>query len=341
VVEAHGEAWTEVGNIVTNGPFGLQAWERGQSIVLVRNPLYHGRVTGNVQRMELSLLWGTPGQLEMYEADELDVLFVWGLPFEVGSRLQLFARIKQRYPEEFFPIPGAGIGAVVFDVARPPFDDIRVRRAFVLATDRETMAHVTTGGMNSPATGGFVPHLIPGHSPGIGLPYDPEQARQLLAEAGYPGGRHFPEVTAIMDAGHVPYAEYLRTQWRHNLHVDMSWQIGEWADFLSPGEIPQVGFGGCTFDYPDPASFLTTGFLSETGWRNKTFDSLVERARREMDPVQRMKLYRQADKILVEEAVILPIIYGQVNMLVKPWVKRLSATPFGWWLWKNVIIEPH
>jgi ABC-type oligopeptide transport system substrate-binding subunit/class 3 adenylate cyclase len=341
-VQAHGEAWTEVGNIVTNGPFQLQAGQPGQSMVLARNPLYHGRRTGNVQRLEVSLVLGSPGQLEMYEADELDVLFVWGLPVPDWSRPQVQARVKQRHAEEYFPVPWPSVNGVVFDVTRPPFDDVRVRRAFVLATDRETLAAVALGGFgSSTATGGFVPRPFPGHSPGIALPYDPQQAQQLLAEAGYPSGRGFPPVHAFAWPDRVRWSEHLHTQWRANLGVDIPWRLGEWSTFYGPGELPQLWFDGWRFCYPDPDYFLRLASPARFGWRNEEYDNLVEQARREMDPAQRMKLYRQADRMLIEEAVILPTHYGRASMLVKPWVKKLPMTTFGWWLWKNVVIEPH
>jgi ABC-type oligopeptide transport system substrate-binding subunit/class 3 adenylate cyclase len=341
VVETHGEAWTELGNIVTNGPFQLQSRESGQSMVLVRSPLYHGRRTGNVQRLEFSFVFGSPGQLEMYQADELDVLFVWGLAAD-RIRPGVQARIKQRHAEEYLPIPWPSVFGVVFDVTRPPFDDVRVRRALVLATDRETLVPVITGGFGaSPATGGIVPHLMPGHSPGIALPYDPQQARELLAQAGYPGGRGFPPVHAFAWPNGLPWPEHLQTQWRDNLGIDIAWRLGEWSTFYGPGEFPQLWLDGWVFGYPDPDYFLRLASPARFGWRNETYDNLVERAKREMDPAERIKLYRQADKMLIEEAVMLPTHYGLASMLLKPWVKKLPGTTFGWWLWKNVIIEPH
>jgi oligopeptide transport system substrate-binding protein len=212
----------------------------------------------------------------------------------------------------------------------------------VLASDRETLADVVGHGFAAPATGGLVPHAMPGHSPGIALPYDPQQARQLLAEAGYPGGRGFPLVDAVGDSDEVHYTEYLQTQWRDNLGIDIPWRLVHgWSAFLRREESPHMWYYGLVPAYPDPDIFLRLRSPAQIGWRDETYDNLVEQARREMDPAERMKLYRQADTILIEEAVILPTSYGLASMLVKPWVKKLPATTFGWYLWKNVIIEPH
>ena len=103
---------------------------------------------------------------------------------------------RQQHTSEYFGMPEASTNFVNFDVRFPPFDDVRVRQAFAHAVDRATMAEVALRGAVSPATGGLVPPGLPGHSAGIGLPYDPERAQRLLAEAGYADGHGFPTIEA-------------------------------------------------------------------------------------------------------------------------------------------------
>jgi oligopeptide transport system substrate-binding protein len=339
VVEAHGEAWTEPGNIVTNGPFRLEAWQRGESMVLVRNPEYRGRFRGNVQRVELFFLADPSAQLEPYEADRLDVLNLVGLPPSETDRA------RRQHAGEYVSGPELSTTYVGFDVSRPPFDDPRVRRAFVLATDRETLADVVLSGYLFPATDGFIPPGMPGHSAGIALPYDPGQARQILAEAGYPGGRGFP-VVDLLTRGVESESEYLQAQWRENLGVEITWEAMEYEMFLDRlrREPPCLFRAGWSADYPDPDNFLRVGVNDArryTKWQNEAYDRLVEKARRVMNQRERMKLYRQADRILVEEAAIMPLSHGQLNLLVKPWVKKFPMSPMKVWFWKDVIIEPH
>ena len=341
VVEAHGEAWTKVENIVTNGPFRLEAWQQGESMVLVRNPEYHGRFRGNVHRVELSLLADWSARLELYETDGLDILDLLGFPpLEVD-------RARQRHAGEYVSTPWLRTTYVGFDVSRPPFDDVRVRRAFALAVDRATLANVVLRGYHFPATGGFVPPGMPGYSAGIGLPYDPEQARQLLAEAGYPGGRDFPVVEALTPPvafGHE-INEYLQAQWRENLEVETAGETVEWATFFdrrSRRALPHIFLIGWSVDYPDPDSFLRASPIRRyTQWRNAAYDRLVEEARRVTDEEERMKLYGQADRILVEEAAIVPLTYLRAHLLVKPWVSKYPTPATGRRFWKDVIIEPH
>jgi ABC-type oligopeptide transport system substrate-binding subunit/DNA-binding SARP family transcriptional activator len=340
-VEAHGAGWAEVGVIITNGPFRLETWQRGEVMLLSRNPRYHGRFKGNVQRVDLSLLADPSAQVEMYEDDRLDILPLGRLPLPERARAQ------QRHAGDYVLGTEPATQYIAFDVSRPPFDDLRVRRAFALATDRETLADVTLRGCYAPGTGGFVPPGIPGHSPGIGLPYDPQQARQLLAQAGYPGGNGFPVVEWLVSNARSPYAEYLQTQWRENLGVRLTWEAMELTAFLDrlcrePPEPPHLHAVGWFADYPDPDIFLRVGFPWEnTGWRNEAYERLLEEARHRTDQEERMKLYGQADKIAIEKAAIVPLTYDRWPLLVKPWVRRFRASDTRRWFCKDVIIEPH
>jgi ABC-type oligopeptide transport system substrate-binding subunit len=338
VVEAHGQAWTEVGSIVTNGPFRLQAWERGESLVLERNADYHGRFKGNVERVELSPVEEWAVRLEMYEADGVEVLDLWGLPAPERDRA------RQRHAGEYVTLPKLETFYAGFDVNRPPFDDPRVRRAFVLATDREALVDVALGGYEFPAGGGFIPHTMPGHSPGIGLPYDPDQAQRLLSDAGYPGGRGFPAVEALTLRGSVPVAEHLRARWRERLEITVTWETKDWATFLDrlAEQPPHVFLIAWEADYPDPDNFLRASSMRrQTRWQDEAYEGLVEEARCVTDQGERMKVYQEADRILVEKAAIMPLTYRCFHMLVKPWVRKFPTSAPFWWFLKDVVIGPH
>jgi ABC-type oligopeptide transport system substrate-binding subunit/DNA-binding SARP family transcriptional activator len=337
VVETCGEAWTETQNIVTNGPFHLESWDQDRGLVLSRNPDYHGQFAGNVRSVELYSVPDTPATLEMYKAGDLDTLILWNPSEGQGA--------WQWYAEEYIPVPLLATTYVGFDVSRSPFDDPRVRRAFAFAVDKEKWADVISGGYFFPATGGLVPPGMPGHSAGIGLPYDPDQARRLLAEAGYPGGRGFPRVELLTDHGNEPPSKYLRTQWQENLGVEAASETVEWTAFLDrleEGEPPHVFLGIWVADYPDPDTFLRVcDAVRWTRWRNEPYQELVEGARRATDQSERMDMYHRADRTLVEEAVLMPFVYWRSHMLVKPWVSRFPTSAIKWWYWKDVVIEPH
>ncbi len=336
VVELHGKAWAEPENILTCGPFRLESWQPGEQMTLVRNPDYHGRFTGNLEGVELLLSDLEPAaRLEMYEEDQLDVVDVTA--FEVD-------RIQQRYAGEYRKVPRLITMYLQFDVSRPPFDDVRVRRAFVLATDREALVKAARPDC-FPATGGFVPPGMPGHSPGIGLPYDPEQARQLLADAGYPDGQGFPVVECLTLPDRVDIAENLQAQWRENLGVKIKWEMMERHAFLArlDEHVPHLFILGWRADYPDPDNFLRAriGDMQRQRWRNEGYDSLVKQAQRSLDQGERIRLYGEAERILAEEAPIMPIFHRSTRLLVKPWVTRFPTTGLREWFFKDVIIEPH
>jgi ABC-type oligopeptide transport system substrate-binding subunit len=306
-------------------------------MIMARNPNYPGRFTGNLECVELLLSDLEPAaSLEMYEGDRLDVLDITAL--EVG-------RVRQRHAGEYRRLPQLVTMYLQFDVSRPPFDDVRVRRAFVLATDREALVRTTSPGC-FPATGGFVPPGMPGHSPEIGLLSAPGRARQLLAEAGYPGGRGFPAVEWSVRTDQAHLAENLQAQWEENLGVKIKWETVEWQEILARlGEqVPNLLIMGWAADYPDPDNFLRARIdhiQQQSGWRNQGYGSLVKRAQRSLDQGERMELYREAEQILVAEAPIMPIFHRSVRLLVKPWVTRFPTTGLREWFFKDVIIKPH
>jgi oligopeptide transport system substrate-binding protein len=340
VVERHGDAWTEAENIVTNGPFRLESWQRGKSMVLVRYGQYHRGVSGNVQQVDLTLNIDPSVELRMYEADELDIGYLWELsPVEMDSA-------RQRHAGEYMSGPSLATWLVRFKVSSPPFDDVRVRRAFVLATDRDTLAGVDMRGHFFPATGGVIPPGMPAHSAGIGLPYDVEGARQLLAEAGYPEGRDFPEVVFL--APPSPSIQQaigqVRVQWEEKLGVGISVDARDWTSYFDRHHKEQAHlfFNSFMARYPDPDHCLRqVSSEQRTAWQNGVYAELLEKARRAMDQETRITLYRQADRILIEEAPVIAIGYGRQHLLVKPWVSKVPTSAIKCFFWKDVVIEPH
>jgi oligopeptide transport system substrate-binding protein len=165
-----------------------------------------------------------------------------------------------------------------------------------------------------------------------------------LAEAGYAGGQGFPVSEALTPHEREPLSNHLRAQWQENLGVEITWHPMEYGAYVERlySEPPHMHLGRWTADYPDPDNFLRVGAaFAVPGWINETYAGLVEEARRSMDQEERMDLYKRADKILVEEAVIMPLNYVRWHLLIKPWVKKHPTSPTYSWFWKDVIIEPH
>jgi ABC-type oligopeptide transport system substrate-binding subunit len=336
VVQAHGHAWAAPQHILTNGAFLLESWQPDASMTLLRDPGYHGRSQGNVERVERRVRPGdAESLLQLYGENTLDT---------IGLQVDDVGQIPDEFAQEYVCSPLLWTEYAGFNVSLPPFDDLRVRRAFVLAVDRERLAKEILQDRVAPATGGFLPLGMPGHARGIGLPYDPQQARRLLAEAGYPGGRGFPTVEALMHRPRRVHSEHLHEQWLENLGIRVEWREMVWSELVERlrANPPHVFLMGWVADYPDPDNFLRVGFWRErVKWANESYDVLVEQAKRVADQERRMRLYSQADRILTQDAAILPLTYGRRHTLIKPWVK-VPVSSFGrTWLWKDIVIESH
>jgi oligopeptide transport system substrate-binding protein len=336
-IEKHGEAWSEPGRLVSNGPFVLEAYEPGKRMILARNPRYHGVASGNVERIELEMHSEEHrgGYLPEYQNGQLDVLDLLMTPTA--------EQVGHQSAEGFVSLPRLGTAYLAFNTRRSPLDDARVRRALALATDRDRMVNDYLSGTHFPATGGFTPEGIPGHVPGIALPFDPAQARQLLAEAGYPDGRAFPVLKRLLH-GRVGDREPWKPEWDEHLGIGVEWDIRPesvtFRDLLNRGG-PDLWLAGWQIYIPEPAHSLSAEWMRQSGWSHDEYEQLVQQGHETWDQEERLAIFRRAEEILVEEAPVLPLLYFRLQMLVQPWVRRFPTSPAKWWYWKDVVIEPH
>jgi oligopeptide transport system substrate-binding protein len=337
VVEANSESWADWEKIVINGPFQPESIKSGESITLVRNPTYNGRFPGNLQKVQISLMKfqqdeseGMGVRLDMYKKDRVDIL-------RIGDEI---SRTRHQHAEEYISEPIPGLYFFAFDPSQAPFDDRKVRKAFALALDKGKMVEEISGALLYPAYGGFVPLGIPGHSPGIDLPFNPAKARQLLAEAGYPGGEGFPshKIAWVMEDQSL---ENLFTQLLDNLNVEVTLEVMDYEKAFIEARQRKLFYVGWRASILDPDNFLRVCIREALpSWRNENYDRLLEEAKSTLDQDERIQLYHAADKLLIEEAVVIPIDYTQAHYLIKPWVKIPVGT-IGEWNFKDVIIEPH
>ncbi|MEW5869598.1 MAG: ABC transporter substrate-binding protein [Chloroflexota bacterium] len=343
VVEAHGEAWTQPEHLVTNGPFYLESWEQSSDqegvLALKRNPNYHGRFSGNVQRVELVAHPEEGQRLSAYESGELDLLSFRNL---TGDRDQ----VRQRHSGEYLSAPFLATTYLAFDATRPPFDDERLRQAFAQAIDKELHADIQLKGFAFPATGGFLPPGMPGHTPNSGLPFDSDEARRLLAESamGRAGAlqQNFPAIEFLAGPGQESITAFITAQWQEHLGLDVRAQILDWEAFMQclDGDMPHIFLNIWVNDYPDPDNFLrASNAIHWIRWQNPDYQNLVEAARRTSDQNERLEMYRQADQILMKAAMVVPFNYWRTHLLIKPCVKKLPTSAIKWWYWKDVVLE--
>jgi len=332
VVEGHKGEWTDPEGFVGNGAYQLVEWQRGVKLILSKNRFYNGPSPGNIDRVECPVFADLQSSLESYAADALDAVSL------IGPGPGAIARVRMAHGSDLVFTPYPSTFYLAFRVDQSPFDDVRVRQAFVHAVDREALIRETSEGQYLPASGGFVPPSMPGHSADIGLAYDPVRARDLLAQAGYPGGKGFPAVSWLYFGGSAgePVIPFLQRAWERNLGLKLQAQnmevVSEYIERMHRAP-PHLSLTGWSADYPDPDSVLRVPFHSKEGlnvahWYNPRFDALVEEAARVTDQPKRITLFQEADRILVhEEAAVMPLGYAQGRILVKPWVTMPRVPP--------------
>lgn len=190
-----------------------------------------------------------------------------------------------------------------------------------------------------------MPPGLPGHTPGIALPFDPCEAKRLLTEAGYAGGKGLPLLRILYlpwDA--KPVSQFLIRPWQELLGAKFEPIELPWSEFfpcLSSAR-PHIGVIGWGADYPDPDSFLRVGLRRHCQWRHEPFNTLIDEARNSLDHAYRLDLFRKAEEILIQEVPILPLYYVQISVLVKPWIRNFRFGPLMLRpRWHRVVIEPH
>lgn len=218
-----------------------------------------------------------------------------------------------------------------------------MRRAVLLATDRPFLAKVAGKGLVTPATGSYIPSGLPGHRPDVTVAYDPERADRLLARAGYPRGKGLPTVKALAYEGYAHLREPLDHFWQEHLGLTVEWAIADWQEYnrrLGSDEA-DLFIEGVFAPTPNPDELMSNFAIPRLYWEGDTFRSVVEEARTVADPLARLKLYKQAEDILLEEVPLFPLHYFRHHYLLKPWVSNFRPTMLFLEFWKDVILEPH
>ncbi len=322
-----GSEWYRTPN--GTGPYKLKEWLRFERMVYERNTdFYLG--TPSIPYIVVQLYSGDG--VRLYETGDVDIA---GVPSYYVDR---FADPTEPLHNELLTGVNLCTGYVTFDLTKPPFDDVNVRRAFSMAFNRQQYIDVVMRGRALPAIGLYPPGL-PGFNIALkGLPYDPEQARRLLAETKYGGPQGLPTIV-FTNAGIGSYISgdvaALAQMWKQNLGVTITVENIEpnyYYDQIYSGNHGQLFSSGWCADYPDPENFADvlfhTGSSQNAGnYSNPAIDTLLEQARTEQDVTKRIAMYQQAEQILVDDAAALFTVHDLAFELVKPYVKGYKFTP--------------
>ena len=209
---------------------------------------------------------------------------------------------------------------------------------------REITDHVVKAG-ETPADH-FVPPGMQGYTATASLPYDPEEAKRLLAQAGYPEGKDMPPVEILFNTSdaHRTIAEAIQRMWGETLHIEAHLINQDWKVYLSA--MDSLDYGVCRSswlaDIPDPVNFLEC-FLSgvgnnRTGWSSPEYDHLIQASYEEGDPARREALLQQAEQRLLAEAPIIPIYFYTWFFLQSPRVQGFTPNALGYIRWADLWI---
>lgn len=318
-IEQYGDRWLLARPLPSCGPFKLTEWRLNDKIRLCKNPLYWDAANTKSDIIDIRPVSAPNTALNLYESGLADV--VWDkalIPSELVDAL-----IKR---PDFHTYSYLGTYFLRFNVTKKPFDDVRVRQALGLAVDKQRIVtRITRAGEQ--VTSHLVPPGTRNYDPPEGLGYDPERARQLLAAAGYPGGKGFPRFEYLYAGGsgggmnNQNIAIELQQMWHDQLGIQMDLREVEVQVFwgMQSRLEYQVCCSGWIGDYDDANTylgmFLTGDGNNETGWSNPRYDDLVHSANQQTDIHQREALLRQAETILIrDENPIVPLyIYTGIN----------------------------
>jgi len=324
------QPWTDKPN--GTGPFRLAEYELGLRIVLERNEAYYGTPEPALERVNFVLAGGSA--MTMYETGELDAV-----PVLLTDIERVLDPSNPLNKELSITMPTLSIYYIGFNVQKPPFDDQKVRQAFNYAIDKDKLVEVVLKKMNIKAEG-ILPPSMPGYNEDLrGYSYDPEKARQLIAESRYGDASNLPEITLNVSGGGGAAARQVAAiveMYKDNLGVDIAIQQTGWATYLQDLRAHRYQMFGLTAgwiaDYPDPQDFLDILFHSESRnndmeYSNPEVDRLLEEARGEQDPEKRMELYQQIEEIILEDAPIVPLTHDADYWLTKTYVQGMIYPP--------------
>lgn len=343
VIENVGDDWIQLDNLVYSGPFMITEYVENSLIVMEPNPLWSGELP-KVDRVEYHVVPDASVVLAKYEAGELD--FAHGLPLGEIERILNDPQLS----EEFVGLPDFRTMPLWFNVTLPPLDSVLVRQALLHATDREALSTGPFRGALPPAYSMRPTQMVGGDLDYLRGAFDPDRARELLAEAGYPDGEGFPEITIQTrnEQDVIISSEFLQSQWSSILNIPVQIEIMEpraLLDMSTQGlaEIWHSANFALSNDLYDLYNVMQSHAHSNAHWEDEHFDMLLDEAASEQDPEVRQELYDQAENYLViENAVAIPLWQTDVLSLIKPHVSGLREDQRSIWLhtWEYIEADP-
>ena len=305
-IEQNGDRWLRSPALPVSGAYQLKAWRIHDKIRLRKNPLYWDGAQTQNEVVDFLPVESANLAMNLYRTHEADIIWDKGLiPTEIMDLLKA--------DPDCHVFDYLGTYFFRFNVKRKPLDDVRVRKAFALSVDKNRIVEkITKGGEQ--AAHHFTPNGVANYEPPQALGFDPNEARRLLAEAGYPGGKGFPSFQYLLNAKKLneQIAIELQEMWRKELGITIELRQVEWKVYLATQNEMDYDLSASSWigDYNDPNTFLEI-FLghngnNRTGWNSERYDQLLRDGNMQVDPRQREKLLQEAETLLVRNEI--PIV---------------------------------
>jgi len=318
-----GNPWSKLGNIVSNGPYQLKSWRRTDHLEVERNPHYWAASRVTLNGVRFLPITNSYTEARMFRDGQLHTTYT--APPEIVDLM-----LKEN-PTVLRQEPYVGTKFIRCNTTRKPLDDVRVRRALSLSfSQQEICDKILRGykpayGMTPPMAGYDTPHAIV---------YNPEEARRLLTEAGFPANADgkrptFPRLKYLLASRETAAttAQAVQAMWRKELGIEVEIENKEWTAYLAAMQELDYDLAdsGWIGDFLDPLTFLEMWSDGNgnnlTGWTNPDFEALLKKSHQEADPAKRYAILREAETILTGEAPIVLLAWYARNYLMDPSVE--------------------
>jgi oligopeptide transport system substrate-binding protein len=337
-IEKHGENWTKPENMVTSGAFKLSEWAVDKQIVLERNPQFWDNANTKLDKIIFPFLlkedvenWKAILPAKLYKNGEID-----------ATKRYLSEDETYENKKDFIRYNLDGTEFMHLNMQFKPLDDKRVRKAFNLVIDQQILKGM---GISSRPTTSFVPEMKNYKNADV-ISYDPVEARKLLAEAGFPRGKGFPELEITYNPAerNKKVAEFVQARLKIELGITLQLKSIDWKDFFKLRENREykgLARAGWVADYSDPFNFLElmSDKNNPSGWVNEKYNELLKKANLETDEAKRYQILAEAETLMLEDYPVIPISNSNPAFLCKPYVKNFSINPLGKINWREVYID--
>lgn len=315
-VQQHGRLWTLPENHVGNGPFRLHEWTPNQHILVLKRPDYWRAQHVLVDAIRFLAFDNGDAEERAFRAGQIDVTMA--VP---PTKIEGYAALD---PSPLRQIPLHETRFLSFNTRHAPLDDVRVRRALAMALDRGSLVTHVLGGGQTPAFH-YVPDGLGGFASLESLREDHDEARRLLAAAGYPGGRDFP-VLELTGWSNTPVLEAVQAMWREHLGIRVRIVVHDAKVHLAALQQGSydIGFVTAIPDVADPADLLESFLPAAPGnypqWTDAAYDRLLAQARASTTAGERLQRLADAEVRLTEACPVTPLYFNTKNILVQPWI---------------------